>query len=191
MPSATKELRTETGHRLTNYDGRCSHLHGHSYLWQVTAKSHKLDDKNMVIDFKDLKKAMNAVLDPLDHCMVLAEDDPLWGMCEHIYNELSASPDDEVREGEKEALHGMFKATNGADPRLIKWHENPTAESFAKWALEQVQHCLGLLWLESMVEEHKDVESFDIANHTMPYFISSVKVWETATSYAEAQAGEG
>ena len=182
----TKELRTETGHRLTNYDGRCSHLHGHSYRWQVTAKAHKLDEKNMVMDFKDLKKAMNAVLDPLDHCMVLAHDDPLWSMCERIYNEM-ADTDDEIAKFEKEALHGMFKATNGADPRLIKWHENPTAESFAKWALEQIQEQLVVLWTTNEHPEFEKSSEF----REMPYFISSVKVWETATSYAEAQSGEG
>jgi len=34
----TKQYRTETAHRLMNYDGKCSHLHGHSYLWEVTAE---------------------------------------------------------------------------------------------------------------------------------------------------------
>ena len=165
----TKQLRTETGHRLTNYVGRCAHLHGHSYLWEVTARSSELDYKNMVMDFKDLKKAMNTVLDPLDHCMVLAPDDPLWVFDVNIPNG---------------SLRDVLHPTNdvNAEPRLIKWHDNPTAESFAKWALEKIQ---------------QELENLFIANnpttqgYSMPYFISSVKVWETATSYAEASSGEG
>lgn len=176
MTQVTKQLRTETGHRLTNYDGRCSHLHGHSYLFEVTARAHKLDEKNMVIDFKDLKKAMTTVLDPLDHCMVLGKDDPLW--------EVGASNSDAAFSdgGDGRDLCDLFVATNGQAPRLIKWHENPTAESFAQWALEKIQGEL----CERYINE---VET--IRNHCfkMPYFISSVKVWETVTSYAEAKSG--
>ena len=163
----TKQLRTETGHRLTNYDGRCSHLHGHSYLFEVTAKcdDEHLDSKNMVMDFKDLKKAMNVVLDPLDHCMVLGKDDPLWSI--------------DLINGDAECceLSDLFVATNGQAPRLMKWHENPTAESFAQWALDEINHQLSHLYHDSKP---------DGASETVPYFISNVRVWETATSYAEA-----
>jgi 6-pyruvoyl-tetrahydropterin synthase len=137
----------------------------------------------MVMDFKDLKKAMNAVLDPLDHCMVLAHDDPLWELSAYKSHPEGGCSDIHLAEA--------LKATNGAEPRLIRWHENPTAESFAKWALERIQDELKRLWVAEVVEKHKELESYDIANHAMPYFISSVKVWETATSYAEAQSGEG
>ena len=165
----TKQLRTETGHRLTNYAGRCAHLHGHSYLWEVTARSSELDCKNMVMDFKDLKVAMNAVLDPLDHCMVLAPDDPLW----------------EFDAGNMDGnLAGVLHPTNdvNAEPRLTKWHDNPTAESFAKWALEKIQEELENVFIANNPITH---------GYLMPYFICSVKVWETATSYAEASSGEG
>jgi 6-pyruvoyltetrahydropterin/6-carboxytetrahydropterin synthase len=143
----TKQLRTETGHRLTDYDGRCAHLHGHSYLWEVTVSANDLTPNGMVTDFKDLKKAMNEVLDPLDHCMVLAESDPLH----QLY-------------GEKR-LAEMLKATNEAPPRLIIWHENPTAESFAAWAAAEIQ---------------KELDA--MSNGCT---VAHVRVWETATSHAE------
>ena len=172
----TKHLRTETGHRLTNYVGRCAHLHGHSYLWEVTARSSELDCKNMVMDFKDLKKAMNTVLDPLDHCMVLAPDDPLWSLNAYVSHPEGGCKDVSLQR----ALH----PTNDVDerPRLTVWHDNPTAESFAKWALEKIQQELETLF----TTKHPFTEGF-----TMPYYICSVKVWETATSYAEASSGEG
>lgn len=178
----TREMRTETGHRLTSYSGRCANLHGHSYRWQVTARSSELDCKNMVMDFKDLKKAMNTVLDPLDHCMVFSPDDPL------LVGMLVAAPEPRMltNEGGQRVLctrlSVLLASTNGDVPRLIIWHDNPTAESFAKWALEKIQ---------------EELENLFLANnpltqgYSMPYFISSVKVWETATSYAEASSGEG
>jgi 6-pyruvoyl-tetrahydropterin synthase len=99
----------------------------------------------MILDFKDLKEAMNTVLDPLDHALVLAHDDPL----------VATRTKDEVLE--------LFKATNGKDPRLFIWPDNPTAESFADYALRVIQAILC----------HKGIT------------ITKVRVWETATSYAE------
>ena len=157
----TKQIRTETGHRLTNYSGRCSHLHGHSYLWEVTAYADELDEKNMVMDFKDLKKAMNNVIDPLDHALLLSPTDPLWGIANSLGHDLSK----------------IVQATNGAEPRLFEWHDNPTAESMAKWALEKIQ--------DELLKLHKEAGNTE----PMPYFITSVKVWETATSFAEARVG--
>lgn len=167
MTTVTKQLRTETGHRLTNYEGRCAHLHGHSYLWEVTCKRQGgLDDKNMVMDFKDLKKAMNLVLDPLDHALVLSPTDPLWNLAAHAVDF-------------QFPLHTVLQATNGESPRLIAWHDNPTAESFAQWALLSIQRALEDLFVAENPTE---------AMHRMPYFISAVRVWETATSFAEANA---
>lgn len=143
MITITKQLRTETGHRLNHYDGRCSHLHGHSYLWEVTATAPEMSSNGMVVDFKDLKKIMNLVLDPLDHSMVLAEDDPAV------------------------ALIADMEATNGAVQRVHIWPENPTAESFAKFAGTEIQSYFA--------------PSTQIT-------ITSVKVWETATSFAEWRA---
>ena len=174
----TKQLRTETGHRLVNYDGRCAHLHGHSYLWEVTAQSSTgLDDKNMVMDFKDLKKAMHAALDPLDHALLLAPTDPLWALAEAyvpIHRQAHAL------EGGLQILDVLLRATNGDAPRLIKWHDNPTAESMALWALKEIQIAL--------CDAYAPADS--LRRKLMPYFISRVRVWETATSFAEATSGD-
>lgn len=165
----TKQLRTETAHRLTNYQGRCAHLHGHSYLWEVTVQSSTgLDDKNMVMDFKDLKKAMHDILDPLDHALVLAPDDPLV-----------LRPD----------MYHLIEATNGMPARFFQWHDNPTAESFASWALREIDVRLAHYWrlyVESPVRPCSD----EITARPMPYFVSAVRVWETATAYAEATSGD-
>lgn len=77
MKQVTKQYRTETAHRLLDYDGRCAYIHGHSYLWEVTVESNQLDKQGMVVDFKELKQAMDHTLDPLDHALVLHHQDPL------------------------------------------------------------------------------------------------------------------
>jgi 6-pyruvoyltetrahydropterin/6-carboxytetrahydropterin synthase len=111
--SVTKEYRTETAHRLREYEGKCRYLHGHSYLWQVTAESDTgLDHRGIAVDFKDLKAAMVAVLEPFDHALVLRGDDPL--------------ATDPMLEGEPVWLVP----------------DNPTAENFAAWAASWIQEHL-------------------------------------------------
>lgn len=123
MQTVTKQYRTETGHRLMDYDGKCSHLHGHSYLWEVSVECEHLSQNGMVTDFKNLKAAMKRVLEPLDHSMVLHARDPLLSM-------------GALRNGGVESL---LRATNGETPRLHVWPVNPTAENFAAWAANEIQ----------------------------------------------------
>lgn len=54
-------------HRLFDYNGPCEALHGHNYRVQVTYAGTELDRFGMLVDFGDIKKAFNAVLDTLDH----------------------------------------------------------------------------------------------------------------------------
>lgn len=72
----TKTIWTETGHRLLNYDGLCSNVHGHSYKWDLTV-SGNVKRSGFVIDFKELKKVMKSTILTYDHAFVVYEKDPL------------------------------------------------------------------------------------------------------------------
>ncbi len=53
-------------HFLKNYRGKCENLHGHNWDVEVTVKG--MDLKNgILMDFTDLKKALNEILDRFDH----------------------------------------------------------------------------------------------------------------------------
>ncbi len=73
----TKIFHFETGHALAGYDGKCRHVHGHSYRLEVTVQGHPIDDPahvkfGMVIDFGDLKKIVKEhVVDIYDHALLL------------------------------------------------------------------------------------------------------------------------
>ncbi len=56
-----------SAHMLRGYKGKCENLHGHNWKVEVSVYSKKLDKLGMVIDFKDLKKAVYGVLEELDH----------------------------------------------------------------------------------------------------------------------------
>ena len=49
---------------------QCSRLHGHNYYVSVEVKS-QLDNNYFVVDFIELKKSLEAVVEPLDHCILI------------------------------------------------------------------------------------------------------------------------
>lgn len=111
MAVISKTMRTETGHRLMAYDGKCRHLHGHSYKWRVSVKcnTNQLSSTGFVLDYKELKETMAFVLDPLDHALLLRDDDPL------------------------------LTFINRKKSRVIAFSFNPTAENLAKYVYEQIE----------------------------------------------------
>ena len=56
-----------SAHNLRGYKGKCEDLHGHNWLVEIVIKSAQLDDIGMVLDFKYLKKKLNACLEQMDH----------------------------------------------------------------------------------------------------------------------------
>ncbi len=67
-----KEFRFEAAHRLPQHDGKCSRLHGHSWVGRVYVQSNQLigvgPKQGMVMDYSDIKKYIQPLLDNyLDH----------------------------------------------------------------------------------------------------------------------------
>ena len=52
---------------LLNYDGECENQHGHNWMVEAFVQGETLNKSNILIDYKILKKELNAVLDTLDH----------------------------------------------------------------------------------------------------------------------------
>lgn len=74
--SIKKDFRFEAAHRLVNgYEGKCSHIHGHSWLARVTLASENLNSVGMVLDFAETKKLGTWINDHLDHAMLVAQED--------------------------------------------------------------------------------------------------------------------
>jgi 6-pyruvoyltetrahydropterin/6-carboxytetrahydropterin synthase len=61
------EKTIAAAHYLTNYKGSCERLHGHNYRVVVFVRGEELDSAGMLVDFTDLKAALNQVLDRFDH----------------------------------------------------------------------------------------------------------------------------
>jgi 6-pyruvoyltetrahydropterin/6-carboxytetrahydropterin synthase len=55
------------GHALRGYRGKCENPHGHNYKIRITLAGQQLDGIGLLWDFKDLKRAMNEIIERLDH----------------------------------------------------------------------------------------------------------------------------
>ena len=55
------------GHALRHYRGKCENVHGHNYRVQVTLEGPDLDSVGLLVDFVQVKKLIQAVVDKLDH----------------------------------------------------------------------------------------------------------------------------
>ena len=78
MYLVTKRIEFCYGHRLLDYDGVCKHPHGHNASVEVEVRTDRLDKRNMVADFSDIKRVVKGWIDrELDHKMILRQDDPL------------------------------------------------------------------------------------------------------------------
>lgn len=69
-----KEFTWEMGHRLPFHTGKCKNLHGHSYKCMVELTGDP-DKNGMVMDYYDLKKVVEPILDELDHAFMVCKKD--------------------------------------------------------------------------------------------------------------------
>ena len=105
----------DSAHFLAGYQGKCANIHGH--CWRVEAQfagealQQSGQQRGMLIDFTDIKRAVRALADSLDHTL--------------IYEEGS------LKLSTVEALKGEgFKLT----PVAFR----PTAENFARYFFDEL-----------------------------------------------------
>jgi len=95
MFEVSVEQTFAAGHALRNYKGKCENVHGHNFRVQVVIEGERLDETGLLVDFIDVKDAMRAVIDRLDH--VFLNDIPPFevknpsaeNIAEYFYEEMS------------------------------------------------------------------------------------------------------
>ena len=71
MLTVTKSIKFDAAHVLTNHQGLCKNLHGHTYRVEVSVTQLPGDTSDMVIDFKDLKHVCEEVISSrFDHAFI-------------------------------------------------------------------------------------------------------------------------
>lgn len=107
-----KEFRWEMGHRLPEHFGQCKNIHGHSYKMLVEFEG-ELDKNEMIIDYYDVEKIINPIIEKLDHAFMVNKEDKLVldflekmnskkvvvdfqstaeNICKHLLNEVKKAP---------------------------------------------------------------------------------------------------
>ncbi|OIP62495.1 MAG: 6-carboxytetrahydropterin synthase QueD [Nitrospirae bacterium CG_4_9_14_3_um_filter_53_35] len=67
MYELTVTGRFSAAHQLRNYKGKCENLHGHNWKVEATVTAADLNEIGLGMDFKDIKHALNDILNELDH----------------------------------------------------------------------------------------------------------------------------
>ena len=71
MITVTKTVKFDAAHVLTNHQGLCKNLHGHTYRVDVSVTQSEGGADDMVIDFKELKRlASEVICDRFDHAFI-------------------------------------------------------------------------------------------------------------------------
>ena len=71
-----KEFRWEMGHRLPEHLGLCKNIHGHSYK-MLAEFDGDLDEQGMIIDYYDVEKIINPIIEKLDHAFMVNKNDKI------------------------------------------------------------------------------------------------------------------
>ncbi|MCL1973775.1 MAG: 6-carboxytetrahydropterin synthase [Bacteroidetes bacterium] len=135
----TKEFRFEGAHALKGYQGKCRHLHGHSYRLRVSVSgipNDLLSDpiNGMVMDFRTLKELVhNLIIEPFDHALLLRNDAPLTEALTETYQNVLVFPFQPTCE--RLCLHFAALLAPAIPPpaRLFSLRLYETSNSFAEW----------------------------------------------------------
>lgn len=67
MYEVTIRNRFAAAHSLVDYQGPCSRVHGHTWYVEVSVCGSELNQLGMLIDFHELKRLLNNIIEQLDH----------------------------------------------------------------------------------------------------------------------------
>ena len=85
MYQVTTTIHFSYGHRLLDYDGKCRYLHGHNGRVEIELATDRLDRREMVRDFGEVKSALKRWIDEtFDHKMLLRHDDPALALLQRL-----------------------------------------------------------------------------------------------------------
>lgn len=135
----TREFRFEGAHALTGYDGKCRHIHGHSYKLLITITGEPSEipghpKSGMIMDFNDLKNIVHQyVIDPLDHSLMLREEAPLSRELKEQYDNIKIFDFQPTCEQLTLYIAHILEPVISPPNRLhrVCLYETPT--SFAEW----------------------------------------------------------
>lgn len=139
----TKEFRYEGAHALMGYDGKCRHIHGHSYILYVTVKGIPSSDIaspkcGMLLDFTELKKIVNeAIVFKFDHALTIREGAPLIDELKAQYDNIIVLPFQPTCENLVIHFAELLSQKLPKEVKLFSLKLYETATSYVEWFAEE------------------------------------------------------
>ena len=113
MYRISKSISFCYGHRLLNYDGKCKHLHGHNARAVIILEQEELDERGMLVDFKDIKDVVKNWVDTeLDHNMLLCKNDPILPVLREAGERFFVMDDNPTAENIAKLIYDFVAAAN-------------------------------------------------------------------------------
>lgn len=145
----TRSHEIDAGHRVCGHLGKCAHLHGHRYRFDLTCEPEAgLDALGMVVDFAVLKDRLCSWLDAhWDHRMLLWVHDPLFERLADIDPGVVALPCNPTAENLAQHVVEVIAPPLlvGTHVRLVACAVHETAKCSANFALDA---SVRVLWAE-------------------------------------------
>lgn len=139
----TKEFRYEGAHALMGYDGKCRHIHGHSYILYVTVKGSPSSDIEspkcgMLLDFTELKKIVNeTIVFKFDHALTIREGAPLIDALKAQYDNIIVLPFQPTCENLVIHFAELLSQKLPKEVKLFSLKLYETATSYVEWFAEE------------------------------------------------------
>ena len=135
-------------HAIHGYRGACKNIHGHSYELHVTVCSpipytNYIAPPGFVIDFKEIKKLVNAVvIDKIDHKLVLSQAYLLEYPSFLIQQNLVAWPAEPTAENILLFMQKTLAEKLADNVKLLHLKLYETKDSYAEWTNDNnfIQH---------------------------------------------------
>ena len=131
----TKIMEAEIAHVITGHKGACRCVHGHSYKFEVTVSRSLFSDlsTDMIMDFKDLKKAMAEVIGAWDHKLLIWKGDPAAIKIEHLLPGVLLMDKIPTAENMTSYIADKLQAKLGSSAVVMEVVVWETSSSFATW----------------------------------------------------------
>ena len=163
-----KTYRFEASHILPKHPGKCSRLHGHSWVLHVAVRGPVNRETGFVMDFGDISKVVKPIVEALDH--------------KHL--------------GQWRELEGVVPTASTYDKSRVKGllpNFYPTSENLLLWLAPQLRPLdLWEIKRANQPAEYRTMSPDEVTNYqpgSGPWLRrivewSSIAIEETCTSYA-------
>jgi len=120
----TKIFTFDAAHHLTDYHGKCEHVHGHTYKLEITVEG-PVQSNGLVLDFTILKNIVkNNILDKVDHfdLNTILKNPSSENLVIWMWEQISPFQEKVLEESSNpnlpESLKGYLEDTNNLDVKV-------------------------------------------------------------------------